>query len=396
MFALAMIFFGGLWLGVKKLWNKEKDWLDVLFSLGIFLILCVPVTRINRAAISQTENRVWAVFPRLFTSEGWINTKFGQEFDSYFNDRFRGRGFLLRNYQKLNAKINTFKVEYYLGSAVVEGEDGWYFYCLKNSLRNFQNLDVFTEQEMRDALQRLKKIDTWCKMHGIKFYYFIAPDKNKVYGEYLKAIPKTYPDSRSRAALWVDYVKKNSDIKILYPLEELKKERNNALLYYKLDTHWNFMGAYLGYGELMNVIKKDFPDLPEFKAVSYLEQKEYNGDLYMLAPNIVKKDHSIYQYPNLPSQFFKDTSLQIPYRLVNPFGKYKVFFMRDSFCNGMLPFFHYSFQDIYASWQFAMKNEDLTRLISEKTDIVILEHVERNLPTAAKELQYHSSFETNH
>ena len=64
--------------------------------------------------------------------------------------------------------------------------------------------------------------------------------------------------------------------------------------------------------------------------------------------------------------------------------------MRDSFANGMLPFFNYTFNNVISSWQFILRHDDLPLL--EQKDIVILEHVERNLPTVGSELKKLSSF----
>ena len=47
----------------------------------------------------------------------------------------------------------------------------------------------------------------------------------------------------------VDYLKENTDIRIVYPKQELlkvKEENPDILLYRKLDTHWNNVGGYIG------------------------------------------------------------------------------------------------------------------------------------------------------
>ena len=389
-FVFSLMLLGGILYILIKSQKNGIDILDIIFVSAIIILLCIPSIKINHSEISEKENRTLAIMPELMTRDGQINTLVGQQFDKWFNDRFFGREYLVKGYQKLNTKINRIARTYMITPSVVEGKDGWYFYTLKNSIRNFQNLDVFSEKEMEESLANLKKMDEWCKKNGIKFYYMIAPDKNKVYGEYLTAIPKVYPDSASRANQWVNYIRKNSDIKVIFPTDELKKQRDSALLYYKCDTHWNFMGAYYGYKELMKLIKKDFPDLNIFEATEFREEKGHNGDLYALAPQMVKKDNNIYQIPNLHHRFFMDTSLQIRYSYTNPSGKYNAFIMRDSFANGMLPFFNYTFNNVISSWQFILRHDDLPLL--EQKDIVILEHVERNLPTVGSELKKLSSF----
>ena len=47
----------------------------------------------------------------------------------------------------------------------------------------------------------------------------------------------------------VEYLKTNTDIRVVYPYEELmrfKEKYPDEPLYYHLDTHWNELGAYIG------------------------------------------------------------------------------------------------------------------------------------------------------
>ena len=391
-FSLCMMLFGGAWIGIRIIRNKERDWLDLVSVSAIFLLLCIPAMKINKAAVSVKENRTLAQFPKILTQRGWINTLFGQQFDSYFNDRFLGRNTLLDGYQILHTTINLFARNYAVSPAVVEGKNGWFFFRLDHSIRNYQNLDTFTEQELKDNLQHLKAMNDWCKKNNIKFYYYIAPDKHKIYGEYMTFVPKVYPDSQSRANQWVNYIRKNSDITVLYPVEELKKEKLQGLLYYKSDSHWNKLGSYYGYLALMKEIKKDFPDLKEFRMTGQYEETGRYGDLYLFLPHVIGEDKNIYQCPDLPSKFRKKLHSVQRYYNTNPDGKRSVFVMRDSFGSDLIPYLYYTMNRVTSSWQFALKPEDLKELQNTRTDMVILIHVERHLPKVIKELQTQSVF----
>ena len=394
-FVLSIMVFCSAGIAVEKLLAQKKEWSDLLLTVVFCGLICIPVLKIDQRSVLTKENRALAAYPGYFTSKGWINTDFGRQFEAWFNDRFLGRELLLESYQQLLTPVNQFCRRYAVSDAVVEGKDRWFFYRLENSMRNFQNLDLLTEKEMKEALQMLKAQDAWCKKNNIKFYYFIAPDKNKVYGEMVTFVPRVHPDSRSRIALWVDYVRRNSDIKVIYPLEELKAAKEEGLLYYKNDTHWNWFGGCLGYNALMKLIKKDFPDLREFKAEKFTEEKDFYGDLYNFLPHVVGKYKEVYKKPVIEKKFSFPVSDRKSYNFKNPEGKRKALVLRDSFSNAFLAYCFYSFADVTAHWRFALEPQDLAVLTAQKTDILILEHVERNLPLMIKQMREGSAFKSH-
>ena len=95
--------------------------------------------------------------------------------------------------------------------------------------------------------QYLSDVDDWATKNGKTFYYVIAPDKNKIYGENIVNINKIRPDSEGRANQVVKYLKDNTTVKVIYPYEALMNNKDKGLLYYKKDTHWNYFGAYFLY-----------------------------------------------------------------------------------------------------------------------------------------------------
>ncbi len=77
------------------------------------------------------------------------------------------------------------------------------------------------------------------------FVLFVAPDKEKIYKSYL---PECYENQTgtSKAGELVRYIREHSDIKVVYPVEELETAARDFPMYYKTDTHWNRIGAYTG------------------------------------------------------------------------------------------------------------------------------------------------------
>ena len=99
---------------------------------------------------------------------------------------------------------------------------------------------------------------------------------------------------------FASFVILSADINVIYPLNVLKKKKSEDMIYYPKDTHWNYLGAYYGYAELMKLIKKDFTDLVAFKPEKYAEETGGLDDLKHFAPEIKIKDNSIYKQPLLP------------------------------------------------------------------------------------------------
>lgn len=365
--------------------EDDADWADILFVLIVLGALLVPASHISKEKISAGENRTLAVRPSVWSSDNKLNVQFGQQFEAYFNDRFLGRNYLLHHFHSWKTRFNKLGKNYNLSDAIVEYDNGWMFYRLENSFRNFQNIDVFTAEELDKNLKFLMKLDDYCRKNDIKFYYFIAPDKNKVYGEHLDCIRKINPDSRSRANLWVQYVRKKSNIKVIYPVEELKRQKGNGLLFYKNDTHWSCLGSYYGYLELMKIIKKDFPELQVFKPTVFTEETRPHGDLTFFTA-AKSKAATKYKKPFLEKNIPEGPSSVIRFDFKNPAGKKKALVLRDSFGNAILSYFYATFADTSSNWVSVMKKQDYSAELAQKPDILIFLHVERNLPWIVKRM----------
>ena len=370
-----------------KLKNKQDVFLVYLFIGMLF----IPCWKLDTSAELLTENRKKALFPHFFTPQQKINNNFGREMDKWFSDRFFGRNELIALWQKLlsyeDELLNISK-----SGKVFKGNDGWYFYTGDDAMKNFMNAIVFTPRELKEHLKNLTALNNFCKANGICFYYFIAPDKHRIYGEAISSFTKERPDSESRAAQWVNYIRKNSDIKVIYPVDELKKRKKYGLLYYKTDSHWNRAGAYYGYLELCKVLKKDFPDLPLFSTQKTTVKHHLKGDLQLLSPATVPEDKYAYKIPYVPQRYKTVKTGKLDYKFTNSKGRYSLLLLRDSFAIDLLPFLGNSFKQIDSFWQYTLPEKVIRKLNKEKPDILILEHVERFLPIAMEAQFEHLPF----
>ena len=344
-----------------------------IFALFFLIALFIPASKINKETVSATENRNLAVFPPLLLEAGKINYQFGKNFEAWFNDHFRGRSALLDLdtyiFQKTRSPLQV------RGNAYL-GFENWHFLYGDEFLRNYHNLDLFSQKELAQAADDLNAINALCRKKGKKLYFVITPDKHKIYGEYFPASPKIHPDSQSRARQLVHHVNTCTEVPVFYLQDTLLANKNRGILYWKYDTHWTPLGSYYGYLELMKYIQKDFPDV-YIDNISALEPATVsNAD--MNSRNI-PEDNTNYLVPVHKANYTTSKITRSIMKQNNPAGKYNVLILRDSFATALLPYMGNSFKNITAFWTMY---ELPARYVKEfeESDIIIFECVERLLP----------------
>jgi len=206
------------------------------------------------------ENRVAAEKPAfsLATLEAYPAA-----FEAYYNDRLPFRGQLIwlssaAEYYVFGASSNE---------AVVRGKDGWLFYDSQTDhspVEAYKGMGLFDEEELAQIGKNLTGMRNSLADEGIEFVLFIAPNKERIYPEkmpgYYGAPAETY-----RVRQLVDYLKKETDIRVVYPCEQLiqAKAKYPWNLYYRLDTHWNYVGAYVGTRALADELGVEMPPLED-------------------------------------------------------------------------------------------------------------------------------------
>lgn len=361
---------------------QEKDrqnTYNIIFIIIFFILLFIPVLHIDKKDVSDVENRKLAAWHSLINKNNTININFGNEFDSWFNDRFFLRNYLI----KLNSNIFFNKMD----SKVVFGKDNWFFYKEDNSIRNYQNLDLFNSQELKAITEFLQDINNYCKKNNKKFYFFITPDKNKIYGEYYpNYIKKHIPDSQSRTFQLINHLKTNTDINIIFPYEELKKEKNKNLLYTKTDTHWNTYGAYIGYRTLIQRIAKDTAGITPIDIDKIYSINLPSGDITKLLPETIKIfDDTLYSsvytnisYSTIEAEPPEDSRLEDEISLIitkKQIDTPKLLMYRDSFTTNLIPYISNTFSSVKYIWGYSVQTSEI-----DKADIIILEIIERFIP----------------
>lgn len=344
-----------------------------IFTFVFFLLLLLPVIHINNQDISTTENRALAPAAKFIKDNNKFNKNFGRDFNNWFTDRFFGRNQLM---YINNLAFKSGGVIHGTDNVLIDN-DGWLFYVRDNSLKNFANLTKFSTKELKNAANYLSDMDDWCKKHKKKFYVFIMPDKNKIYGEYITYINKVSADDANRTKQLIDYLKNNTGVHVIYPYDALLSAKKEFLLYYKNDTHWNSLGAYTAYKYIMNQmgIKSNITITQELEMRS-------KGDLTNMTHGI-SEDDTIYNKITPTNMANCSSETMDTHELIQCNNKKykdsrKLYALRDSYMNAFGPFLNNIFKNTNYVWRYDIQKSDLDFIEKSKIDIVVLELVERN------------------
>lgn len=93
--------------------------------------------------------------------------------------------------------------------------------------------------------------------------YLIAPNALTIYPESALdewAEKKVSDNSRLLQLAEIIEAREDDDVIMINLPEYLKSKRDVGKLYYQTDTHWNTLGAYFGYYQLMSAIAETYPN----------------------------------------------------------------------------------------------------------------------------------------
>lgn len=346
----------------------------------LFLAVCIiPLIFSNKKAgmISTVENRALAEFPKVFNDDGAVNPELKTGFNSWLNDNIGFRDTLM----SINTKIQYTLFDKINSEKVILGKNEWLFYQGEEgiSINDYQAKTLYTEKQLKKILNNVTELQKWCDDNGMEFVLMLMPNKEHIYREYMPdGIEEVHEEKN--IDLVVDYIRENSDIKVVYPKEELLKAKEKYGVYFKYDTHWNDLGAYEGYKALMaalNITPVSFENI---------ETREYNdGDLAniaMLSGMTKAYDENFISYSGTVETLYDDkngNNAYQKYRYNNGHGK--IFFMGDSFRDALKPMLSRTFE--YADFVHR-DTEIFDEVLKEKPDIFVYQMVERYVPRLEK------------
>ena len=245
--------------------------LSSLITVVLFLIMLTAPTLLYFTIGENTENaldekRALAGMPECF------HNAYLQDIEKWYNDHAPYRisliTFLLEQTQKYSAAYRSkirpalsalmtpswYNEEYKQWAGIKEpylapmedylvnyGREDWLYYTGDNSIGFFTGSNLLDPEEMVKWGEAFQELQKCCEAKGIRLVYFVPPNKEQVYPEYMASyrienLPK-------REEIINEYMQQKG-LPFTYGLEVLKSHKTDRTIYYKQDSHWNEIGAF--------------------------------------------------------------------------------------------------------------------------------------------------------
>jgi len=353
-----------------------------LFALALAVPLVMLAMTWSRT-MTRFEKRPMAPWPAFE-----LATSFPPAFERAFADRFGGRDALIRLHHA--SLLESFGVSAL--ATVMPGRDGWFYWLGEDGLsldKHYRGVAEFPDSYVDGTVAELIRRHDWLAARGIAYVVAVVPEKFTIYPEYLPAwaarSAQPSPHDRVIAAL------ANSDVALLDLRPELLAAKARDRIYYKTDSHWNYLGAMAGYDAIMREVQRALPPdrLPKIvppQRPGYLPGVDfYSGDLVgMLGlPGRIREDdvapiHRVLSDATTRCARRVDAA-SVPdmetYVCDRP-GLPRAVVYRDSMAIPLIPMLAENFSRIVFVSSRGFDTELIER---EKPDIVIEEMVERTL-----------------
>ncbi|KLI18548.1 hypothetical protein GQX62_04150 [Brachyspira hyodysenteriae] len=353
---------------LKKLSNIKGHYIITVFLSFLVLPIIIYTIFGNYFDKNNYENRTKSEKPYIFSIK---LENYPKSYENYFNDflAFRNELIQLKNIIDVNLFKNIIH-------NVLLGKNDWLFYRYDNLIENYIGLDGFTDEQLEIAKNNLIHLRDELKKRNIDFVLMICPNKNLIYEENMPSYIKRKSKINSTDK-FVEYMNNNTDIKIVYPKKELLSYKHKYQLYYKYDTHWNALGGYIGYFELMKKININAEPLDNLKISS---SGKISGDL---AGHI----NFIKFYSN-DNNYIINSFSSNDYKMLNNVDKHyysyesysnntnNILMIRDSFTIAM---FDYIASSFYKSSFVGISDFKFNDVIDINPNIVVFQTVERFL-----------------
>lgn len=339
-------------------------------------------------AVLTDENRKTSKMPRLSKKN---LLAFPQAFEAYFNDRLFSRSDLVRT-------RNLFRFKFWeLSNApnILVGKNGWLYFLGETGSVLTAPEKPYTQAELEQWKNVLTARARYFSERGSKYVFVVAPNKQSVYPEFfpLFTAKNTRLDQLSK---YLGQYPEVPFINLKDPLISGKNDGNN--LYFKTDTHWNELGAFVADRYITSLLSVSIPAIQPIALSGAKIGKETfnNGDCTKLmglfgwikesAPQVKLADQRLEPqfekgngYATEISTFQKllrgGRDVRAPYNRQLP----KAVVFHDSFGEQIKPYLATHFSRAAFQLRQADLAVDLDLVAAEKPDVVIQEVVERHV-----------------
>lgn len=249
-------------------------------TVFVMFILCVPAATLLSGFLPQ-EGKAGqeSAVQKTSREESWFEAVQGG-IRRFTADLFL-KGEMIDFNRNLTRRLTGNR--YMESTLVLLGKENWLFYKAKGDgepLEDYMGTNHFPEEELQTIAGNLTAMrDVLEQERGIRFVAMGIPNKENMYPEYM---PDTVPklNQTSKADQLAEYLRENTDVTYVYLKEALLKAKEDYEIYYKTDTHWNQIGAFVG---LQAFFAQVYGTCAAPESVSFEVSGGYAGDLATVA-----------------------------------------------------------------------------------------------------------------
>jgi alginate O-acetyltransferase complex protein AlgJ len=274
----------------------------VLVGVFVLILLLPAICSFSQVSKNKSidEQRRSAALPG-FSRDGLILLLLGKDLKRYYDDHFGGREFFIACQLKIERALFP-----EAGPGYIIGRDGWFFSTRDKMIDNFLGYTKLPLRQLKAQQHELEERRDKLAARGIKYFVVIAPEKESVYPDYL---PGWLKPSTTRTDQFVEYMRLHSTVEILDLRPVLRKAREHDSVFYKTDTHWNLMGAFVAYQAILSKLSNQIPGLAPLAATNFDIQRTYGtgGNLARSAGQLALVEDNMYSFTpkrQVPEQKF--------------------------------------------------------------------------------------------
>lgn len=375
--------------------RNEKKHTRILMLVVFVVLLSAPLLTwpIMRNVVDTTnyENRNFAEFPELSLENLWNVTS---EFDDWFSDRVPYKNQVRHLSSEIRLAMNEHSswLDYFGNTLVIAGKDDWLFYngtkaMDESTVEDFVGGNLYTDEELQELSAGYQELSDQYEEKGMQFILFIPPNKEQVY-------PELMPDSLgiiteySRMDQFVDYMHEHTTVNVVYAKDALLDAKEQGFrLYQKYDSHWNYLGSFVGCELLrQEILGESFPlagreigqmldengdPVPEDRDLALMLNL---GEKYTEYENLAVKDYFEDRAYAVGAWTNWDNVDYVNYKNADTGNDLRLLMLRDSFSFKMEPYLARDYAEIMllSDTKYARQY-----VIDTPPDVVVMEIVER-------------------
>ncbi len=259
------------------------------------------------------------------------------------------------------------------------GRNGWLFYTGDNgddNILRYQGKDLMTAAKKQDLYTRMDKLAALGTEKGIEVVYGLFPNKSIAYSEYMPSY--TISSSTRKIDDLKAYLNgKDASIKFIYPKNEILAAKPYFQTYYKLDTHWNQVGAFQAVQTLYKALDMPTTNILRLKVT---DQNRSSGDLLgigsLSAANYTDTELKVTYKPDITTSVKNTENGNIAVYTSNSPNKKNFVMIGDSFRSAMAPFIAKDFSNA-TFIHFNAVDTSAAKAAIKDADVLFIGNVER-------------------